>query len=197
MAFSVEGDYFETCNCDVSCPCIWLSPATQENCDVLLAWHITKGSMDDVDVAGLNAVLAVHSPKQMTDGNWKLHLYLDDRATPAQAEALGGIFSGQAGGHLANLGPLIGEVAGVTNAPITFERSGRSLRADVGDVLHMDAEELVGMDGANPGTIANPQFGAITQPVTQGRAGNVSYRGSWNVEFSGTNSFITSFAYAS
>ena len=35
MSFSVKGDYFEACNCDVSCPCIWLGPATQEACDVL------------------------------------------------------------------------------------------------------------------------------------------------------------------
>jgi len=196
VGFSVEGDYFETCNCDVSCNCIWLGPATQDNCDLFLAWHITRGSMGDVDLAGLNAVLAVHAPKQMTDGNWRVALYLDDRATPQQAESLGAIFSGQAGGHLANLAPLIGEVAGVTSAPITFERSGRALRADVGDTLHMEAEELVGMDGESPGVIANPQLGAITQPVRQGRAGAVSYAGVWEMEFSGTNSFVTDFAYS-
>jgi len=33
-------------------------------------------------ISGLNAVMAVHTPKQMTDGNWKVALYLDNRATP-------------------------------------------------------------------------------------------------------------------
>ncbi len=83
MSFSVEGDYFETCTCDISCPCIWLQPANKETCDVILAWHVTKGAKDGVDLSDLNAVLAVHSPKQMTDGGWKLALYLDDRATPS------------------------------------------------------------------------------------------------------------------
>ena len=87
--------------------------ATQDNCDVLLAWHVINGSKDGVDLSGLNAVMAVHSPKRMTDGGWKVALYLDDRASAEQSEALGAVFSGGAGGYLADLGPLIGEVAGV------------------------------------------------------------------------------------
>ena len=70
VSFSVEGDYFEVCNCDVSCNCVWLGTATQDNCDVLLAWHVTADSKDGVDLSGLNAVMAVHSPKRMTDGGW-------------------------------------------------------------------------------------------------------------------------------
>ena len=109
VSFFVEGDYFEVCNCDVSCNCIWLGAATNDNCDVWPAWHVTK---DGVDLSGLNAVMAVHSPKRMTDGGWKVALYLDDCASAEQSEALGAVFSGGAGGYLAGLGPLIGEVAG-------------------------------------------------------------------------------------
>ena len=56
MSFSVEGDYFEVCNCDVSCNCVWLGAATNDHCDVLLAWHVARGSKDGVDLSGLNAV---------------------------------------------------------------------------------------------------------------------------------------------
>ena len=112
MSFFVEGDYFEVCNCEVSCNCIWLGAATNDNCDVMLAWHVTSGNKDGVDLSGLNAVMAVHSPKRMTDGGWKVALYLDDCASAEQSEALGAVFSGGAGGYLAGLGPLIGEVAG-------------------------------------------------------------------------------------
>ena len=55
MRLSVEGDYFEVCNCDVSCNCVWLGAATNDNCDVLLAWHVTRGSKEGVDLSGLNA----------------------------------------------------------------------------------------------------------------------------------------------
>lgn len=196
MGFSVKGDYFETCNCSVSCPCIWLGAATNDSCDVLFAWHVSEGHKEDVDLSGLNAVMAVHSPKQMTDGNWKVALYLDDRATPQQSEALGAVFSGGAGGHLAALGPLIGEVVGVVPASISFTRKGRSLKATVGAALSMEAEEFVGMDGSQPAVITNPLMGAVPQPVTQAKAGVISYHDHWDADFSGTNSFVTNFAYA-
>lgn len=195
MSFKVEGDYFEACNCDVSCPCVWLRPADKDMCDVMMAWHVTTGEKDGVDLTGLNAVMAVHTPKQMTDGGWRVALYLDDRATPEQSEALGAVFSGGAGGHLAALGPLIGEVAGVAPAGITFDRTGGSLRAEVKGILTTEAEELTGMDGATAPVITNPLLGAVAQPVTQARAGDVSYHGHWDVEYSGTNSFVTTFRY--
>ena len=195
MSFSVEGDYFEVCSCDVSCNCVWLGSATGDDCDVLLAWHVTNGSKDGVDLSGLNAVMAVHSPKRMTDGGWKVALYLDDRASAEQSEALGAVFSGAAGGHLANLGPLIGEVAGVEPATIRFERSDGSLHAEVAGALSMNSEQVVGMDGREPAVIANAPFGVVTQPLRQGTSADVSYRGHWNMSFSGTNSFITDFRY--
>jgi hypothetical protein len=195
MSFSVEGNYFEACNCDVSCNCVWLGEATREGCDVLLAWHVSSGSKDGVDLSGLNAVMAVRSPKRMTDGGWKVALYLDDRASTAQADALGAVFSGSAGGHLAGLGPLIGEVAGVTPAAITFERTGGSLHAEAAGVLSMSGDQLVGMDGEGPAVIENVPFGAVTQPLRQARAKAASYHGHWNAEFDGTNSFVADFRY--
>jgi hypothetical protein len=195
MTFSVKGEYFEACTCDVSCPCVWLQPATQDKCDVLLAWHVTEGQKDGVDLAGLNAVLAVRSPKQMTDGGWKVALYLDNRADAEQSEALGAVFSGGAGGHLAGLGPLIGEVVGVAPAAISFTRDGRGFSASVEGVYSAEVEELVGMDGSGPGVISNPPMGAVAQPVRQARATSVTYHDHWDTEYSGTNSFVTDFAY--
>lgn len=195
MSFSVEGDYFETCNCDVSCRCIWLKSADNDTCELMLAWHISTGNKDGVDLSGLNAVMAVHAPKQMTDGGWRVALYLDDTASSEQSDALGAIFSGGAGGHLAALGPLIGEVAGVAPATITFDRTNGSLRAEVGGTLSMGADEVQGGDGTNPPVISNPFMGAVQQPLTQARAGDVSYHGHWDAEYSGTNSFVTSFKY--
>jgi hypothetical protein len=197
MSFSVHGDYFEACTCAVSCPCIFLNPATEDACDLLFAWHIDEGEMDGVDLAGLNVALAVSSPKQMTDGGWKAHLYLDERADDTQRNALGAIFSGQAGGHLANVAPLIGEVTGVEPAAIRFERDGTSRRVAVGDVGEADVTEMVGMDGANPIVITNPLLGAIAQPVRQAKSNALRYDGAFSIRTEGRNGFIAEFAYAS
>src|SRR6266542_2259944 len=100
MSYKVEGDYFESCTCTVSCPCIFLAPATEEACDVLFAWHIKGGEMDKVNLDDLNVVLATHSPHNMTKDGWKVTLYLDERADPNQAKALRAIFSKQTKNHL-------------------------------------------------------------------------------------------------
>ena len=198
MAFQISGDYFEACNCQVSCPCIFLAPATEDRCHVFFAWRITKGAKDGVDVSGLSVALAVDSPKVMTDGGWRVALYLDDRATPQQAEALGAIFSGAAGGHLGAVAPLIGEVTGVHSASISFEGEGATgeRSVSVGDALKMHVEQTVGMDGKSPSVISNPPFGAVAQPVRQAKSINLSYDGPWTVQVDGRNGFVTEFTYA-
>ena len=65
------------CNCERTVATAWLGAMTTIR-DVLLAWHVTRGSKDGVDLSGLNAVMAVRSPKRMTDGGWRVALYLDD-----------------------------------------------------------------------------------------------------------------------
>src|SRR6266542_2363772 len=155
MSYRVEGDYFEACNCEVSCPCIFLGPATEERCILFLAWRVTRGEKDGIDLSGLSAVLAVDSPKRMTDGGWRVALYLDERATPEQAEAMRVIFSGEAGGYLAGVAPLFGEVTGVHTAPISLEAEGTKRGVTVGDVLGVEIEQAVGLDGANPTVITN------------------------------------------
>ncbi|SRR6266536_3171459 len=197
MSYKVEGDYFESCTCTVSCPCIFLAPATEEACDVLFAWHVKGGEMDGVNLDDLNVVLAAHSPRNMTEGGWKVALYLDERAEPNQAKALGAIFSGQAGGHLANVAPLIGTVTGVRSAPIRFERKDGRRSVSVDEVLAMDVEELKGMDGTGPAVISNPLLGAVTQPIRQAKSGKLSYRGDWQASAAGANGFITEFEYRS
>jgi hypothetical protein len=195
MGFQIEGDYFESCTCRVSCPCIFLAPATTDACDVFFAWHISRGEMDDTRLNDLNVALAVHSPKQMTDGAWKAAIYIDERADPQQAKCLGAIFSGQAGGHLANVAPLIGTVTGVHSAPIRFVKRNGSRTVTVGDVLKLDVEEIKGMDGVNPIVISNPLLGAVTQPLRQAKSAALSYRGDWTAEAGESNGFITEFNY--
>ena len=193
MSYSVEGDYFETCNCTVACQCVMLSPATNDSCQVFCAWHITRGTKDGVDISNLNVALAVYSPKKMTDGGWKVALYLDERAKPEQAQALGAIFSGQAGGHLAAVVPLIGTVTGVTPAAISFEKTNGKRLLKVGKLLEMDSEELTGGDGKTAPVISNPPLSVVPQPMRVAKAGRIRYDGAWKFEASGTNGFTTEF----
>lgn len=60
----------------------------------------------------------------MGAGNWSVGLIIDERASTEQEKAITGIASGQAGGPMAALGPLIGKFLGVEKRPITFQKDG-------------------------------------------------------------------------
>src|SRR5918997_596518 len=121
MAWHLEGTYIENCNCDVVCPCVasgFSAPADYDRCPAMFAWHIDSGEVDGTDVSDLSVVLVIDTPPQMLEGNWRVGMFMDERASEEQAEKLGAIFSGQMGGPIANVVPLIGENLGMEVASI-------------------------------------------------------------------------------
>ena len=70
----LQGRYFETCNCQVACPCVWLQPPSEGECKLLVAWHIEAGHLDDVRLDGLNVALACHAAENMINGGWSAAL---------------------------------------------------------------------------------------------------------------------------
>lgn len=47
-SWRLEGDYFEGCNCDIVCPCIFLADPDEGNCLVTCAWHIRNGNYENI-----------------------------------------------------------------------------------------------------------------------------------------------------
>lgn len=196
MGYRIDGDYFEACTCEASCPCIMLSPATEDTCDLVLAWHIRRGARDGVELTGLNAAMAIRSPKRMTDGAWKVVVYLDNRADAPQREALTEIFTGRAGGHIANVAGLFGE-SRVAVAPISFEAANGSRKLRIGSELEAEVEQLKGMDGVGAPVIENPLLAAVLQPLRQARSKHLRYDGDFAFTTAERNSFIADFTYES
>jgi hypothetical protein len=146
MAWRLEGAYTENCNCEVVCPCVasaFAAPATYDRCTAVFAWHIESGEVDGTDVSDLSVVLVLDTPRQMLEGNWRVGMFMDDRASEEQAEKLGGIFSGQMGGPLANIVPLISENLGMEVASIEHIDDGLRHRLRVGDAIDVEIEDLV------------------------------------------------------
>ena len=112
--WQLKGNYFESCNCDIMCPCIFLKPPTKGYCKALVAWQINQGNMEDIDLSGLNVGLYVTANGNMIEGNWKIVLYIDAKANDQQKEALTEIYGGEVGGHPAVLASLVGEIIKVS-----------------------------------------------------------------------------------
>jgi hypothetical protein len=145
MAWSLKGSYVETCSCDLICPCnaSFDHGATYDYCRVTLGFNIKEGEIEGTDVSGLKVVAIADTPKVMTDGNWKLGMYLDENASDEQAEKLQQVFTGQLGGPMAGIAPLVGEVAGVERAAIDISDDGVRHTLKVGDAIDFEIEDIV------------------------------------------------------
>ena len=78
----------------------------------------------------------------MAEGNWSVAAYIDQRANDKQTEALGAIFTGAAGGPIAQLAPLIGKTLGVKKVPISYRIEGKKRSAEIPAILNMTVEPL-------------------------------------------------------
>jgi hypothetical protein len=149
-SWQVKGDYFESCNCAYLCPCIGSNLAatpTNGHCDVAMVFHVDEGRYGDVDLNGLSFAVVMHAPEAMGNGNIGVGLITDERANQAQTEALAAIATGQGGGPMAALGPLVGSMLGHESKPIHFEKDGLSRSVSIPGVLD---EAIQAVPGANP-----------------------------------------------
>ncbi len=145
MSWKLSGNYVETCSCELMCPCnLSLDHgATYDYCRVTLVFDVRKGAVDGTDIAGRKVVLIADTPKVMTEGNWRVGVFIDDHATDAQFDKLVQVFSGQLGGPMAGLAPLIGEMLGVERAAIEVDEDGLRHRVRVGSAIDFEIEDIV------------------------------------------------------
>ena len=145
MSWNLRGSYFETCSCELMCPCnlSFDHGATYDFCRVTLVFDIRDGQVEGTDVGGLKVALIADTPKVMTQGNWKLGVFIDEGASDEQTEKLVQVFSGQIGGPMAALTPLVGEMLGVERARIDVEDDGLRHSVRIGDVIDFEIEDIV------------------------------------------------------
>jgi hypothetical protein len=154
MAWNLSGSYAETCSCELMCPCnlSFDHGATYDFCRATLAFSIRAGDVEGTDVTGRRVVAIIDTPKVMTDGNWRLGMFVDDQATDEQFDKLVKVFGGQLGGPMAALAPLVGEIVGIERAAIELSDDGLRHSVRVGDVIEFEVEDIVpfGKDDGQP-----------------------------------------------
>ena len=147
MGYRIDGDLLEVCDCNVLCPC-WIGEDPDNGiCQSVNAYRIEKGEIDGVDVSGLAMAVACLIPGNVLQGKWRVIRYVDERATPAQEQALLRAFRGELGGPLADLAGLIGEEVDVRRAPITFTVAEGKGRLAIGEGVMAEMEPYRGPTG--------------------------------------------------
>ena len=154
MSWKLEGSYFETCSCDVICPCTasLALGATNDRCKAMLVFNVQSGAVDGTDVSGQTVVAIADTPKVMSEGNWRLGVIIDAAASDEQAQKLGGVFSGALGGPMEALGPLVGENLGVERLPIEVHEDGLKHSIRIGEAVDFEIEDVVpfGVESGEP-----------------------------------------------
>jgi hypothetical protein len=145
MSWNLRGSYVETCSCELMCPCnlSFDHGATYDFCRVTLVFNIREGEIDGTPIGGLKVVAIAESPKIMTQGNWRLGVFVDEKATDLQFDRLVQVFTGQLGGPMAAIAPLVGEVLGVQRAAIEVSDDGLRHSVRVGDVIDFEIQDIV------------------------------------------------------
>jgi hypothetical protein len=179
MAYEIEGRLLEVCTCNVLCPCWVGEDPDNKTCDTVIAWGIEKGSIDGVGVDGLTMAVSAHIPKNiLIPKSWKAVVFVDERATAEQEDAMVRLFTGQLGGPVADLAGLIGEVVAIERAPIAFSVEGGKGRLTIGKLVDAEMAPFIGATG-NPTTLAETVFSTIPgSPVYASKASRYTRDGS-------------------
>jgi hypothetical protein len=171
--------------------------ADTERCHAVLIFHVDTGQVDDVDVSDLTVVAVADSPQVMTDGDWKLGLVVDDRASDEQLQKLGAVFGGQRGGPMEALAPLVGEMLGVERMRIDITENNGNHRLRAGDSLEVEVDDVVpfGVETGRPARLVDVFHPASSDlAVAKGRS-RVGVLGlEWSQE--GTSGFSAPFAWS-
>jgi hypothetical protein len=170
--WKVFGDWFDVCKCSIPCPCEFAQTSSYGDCDGVLAYHIRSGYYGQIPLDGMNVLLLSYFKGNIWSGKVKasVGLFFDEKANSRQREALQMIFSGKAGGFMAEFAKLQ-DVRGTEYAPIKFEVSEdlSNWSAEIPGKVVAKAEALTGPttpqgkrvqtinapgSGTGPGTVA-------------------------------------------
>jgi hypothetical protein len=173
MSWNLSGNYVETCSCELMCPCnlTFDHGATYDFCRATLVFNIREGTVDGTDIAERKVAIIADTPKIMTEGNWRVGVFIDDEASDEQFDKLVQVFSGQLGGPMAALAPLIGEMLGAERAAFQIEDDGLSHSVKVGDAIDFEVVDIVpfGVETGEPVKF-HGAFHPVASDLTMGEA---------------------------
>jgi hypothetical protein len=181
MAWKMSGTYVANCSCQLLCACPVDGPPTGPDgqCRGLAVFHIKDGNLDDTDLSGVTFAFANLFPSNLTAGDWKFGIIVDESASDDQAQGLERILHGEEGGPFGDFAPLFGEWLGMERAKVEFS-DGDKPSASVGDAS-IKFEPLEGPAGGHT-TVKNAMYGFATEY----RVGNAPGSSNWfGLDFDG------------
>ena len=114
--------------------------------------------------------MIAHVPGNILQGNWRAAVYLDDKVSPAQEQAILNVYTGKLGGPVGELAKLVGEVVSVEKVALTFDVQGGKGTLKIGDAGYAELEPYTNASGATT-TLQDTVFSTVPgAPVFVGKA---------------------------
>jgi hypothetical protein len=160
MGWRIAGTYVATCSCNLVCPCPVDGPPTSSDgqCHGVGVFHVEEGNVDDTDLSGVDVALVNLFPSNLTSGNWKLGIVVDESASDEQADALERVIRGDEGGPFADFAALTDEWLGMERGSVGFSNGDRPTGSLAG--VDFTFEPLPGPEGSDAQTtVRNAAFG--------------------------------------
>ena len=97
-AWNMKGTLIIACNCEYGCPCNVNGRPTTGKCEGGWTWQLEQGVYGDVRLDGLCIGLYANWPAAIHEGNGVATTLIDQKANPAQREALQSLVEGRSAG---------------------------------------------------------------------------------------------------
>lgn len=193
-----RGLLFENCNCQVVCPghVSFKQLCTHERCLGHWSIHIEEGEFGGVSLDDLNVVILYNGPQQMFSGGWTEMLYIDERGSAAQRQAVENILTGKAGGPWVVLSRFVSKRLETRFLPIHFEDQGRRKKMWVEGLFDTSVESIKGRDRDREVLFENMfnQIHAPTQIIASGSTRNAGAE--FPLSMAGTHALYSRFSWA-
>lgn len=183
-----DADYLQSCNCDYGCPCEFSAPPSPGFCEGLGVWRIDRGEYDGLSLNGTGLGFAAKWPGAIHEGNGTVLLFVDEKASPEQRNALLAIGSGQEGGlPFEILATTFSTLLEPRFVPFDFHLDGLQSSVRLGDGLQIALEPIKNPVTGEPEQVSvNHGTGFIFQTAecASARVGKVQFK---EMEFSYPN----------
>ena len=157
----LKGELILNCNCIVFCPCVislGKHPPTEGHCQAWAGIRIDEGHYDGENLAGINIGMILDIPYSMARGNWKVGVYIDEKASKLAYDGLLKILSGHAKGTTGLFTKLVGEIIGAERAPISFQTDGKTRHLTVGNKIQGSITPIQGSDPNQEVSVKNTRY---------------------------------------
>jgi hypothetical protein len=137
-ANGLKGDYVEARTASVFAgACHYNGELTTTGRDALMAWNVTAGSWDGVNLAGVRALAVVSSDANLTDSQAarRSELFIDSSATDSQAAALVKAVESV-------YAAALGQVVEVRRAAVSFKREGKTYTVGADGAAEINVEAM-------------------------------------------------------